>query len=135
MRPKHHYMVHYASQIERLGPLIQSWNMRQEAKLSFVKRVSRLSNHKNTCKTVAKKHQFWLCHQLQSAGGLLTPILEKSSKVNVCSLREEDVFVQNEVLKVMPDIILDTQIEHPKWVTLQSSKFCNGVFVLLEKMT
>ena len=27
MRPKHHYMVHYASQIERLGPLIQSWNM------------------------------------------------------------------------------------------------------------
>ena len=51
----------------------------------------------------------------------------------MCSLREEDVFVQNEVLKVMPDIILDTQIEHPKWVTLQSSKFCNGVFVLLEK--
>lgn len=26
---KQHYMVHYPSQIERFGPLIQSWNMRQ----------------------------------------------------------------------------------------------------------
>ena len=55
MIPKQHYMVHYPSQISRLGPLIQSWNMRQEAKLSFVKRVSRRSNYKNVCLTVAKK--------------------------------------------------------------------------------
>ena len=33
MIPKQHYMVHYPSQISRLGPLIQSWNMRQESKL------------------------------------------------------------------------------------------------------
>ena len=38
LKPKHHYMVHYASQIERLGPLIVSWNMREGAKLGFVKR-------------------------------------------------------------------------------------------------
>ena len=55
MIPKQHYMVHYPSQISHLGPLIQSWNMRQEAKLSFVKRVSRRSNYKNVCLTVAKK--------------------------------------------------------------------------------
>ena len=63
--PKHHYMVHYPSQILRLGPLINAWNMRQESKLSFIKRVSRKSNFKNVCKTAAKKHQFWLCHQIQ----------------------------------------------------------------------
>ena len=56
--PKHHYMVHYPSLIERLGPLIHSWNMRQESKLSFIKRVSRRSNYENVSKTVAKKHQF-----------------------------------------------------------------------------
>ena len=37
--PKHHYMLHYAAQIERLGPLIQCWTMRQESKLNFVKKV------------------------------------------------------------------------------------------------
>ena len=52
--PKHHYMLHYPAQIERLGPLIQCWTMRQESKLNFVKKVSRLSNYKNICKTVAK---------------------------------------------------------------------------------
>ena len=36
--PKHHYMVHYPAQITRLGPLIQCWTMRQESKLSFVKK-------------------------------------------------------------------------------------------------
>ena len=35
--PKQHYMLHYAPQIERFGPLIHSWTMRQESKLSFVK--------------------------------------------------------------------------------------------------
>ena len=42
--PKHHYMLHYPLQIELLGPLITSWTMRHESKLSFVKRVSRQSN-------------------------------------------------------------------------------------------
>ena len=135
MKPKRHYMVHYASQIERLGPLIVSWNMRQEAKLGFVKKVSRLSNFKNICKTVAKKHQFWVCYQLQSANGLLTPTLDKSSKIQVTSLKEEDLYVQNEILRHIPNATLETQVEHLKWVTLQSSKFCNGVFVMLKNDT
>ena len=35
--PKMHYMVHYASQLHKFGPLINTWTMRQEAKLSFIK--------------------------------------------------------------------------------------------------
>ena len=60
--PKFHYMVHYASQIQKFGPLVHSWTMRQEAKLSFFKRISKKSNYKNICKTVAKKHQLWQCY-------------------------------------------------------------------------
>jgi hypothetical protein len=30
-------MIHYASQMEKFGPLFHSWTMRQESKLSFVK--------------------------------------------------------------------------------------------------
>ena len=39
LKPKHHYMVHYPSQIRIFGPLINSWTMRQESKLSFAKSV------------------------------------------------------------------------------------------------
>ena len=94
MIPKQHYMVHYPSQISRLGPLIQSWNMRQESKLSFIKRVSRRSNYKNVCLTVAKKHQFWLCHQMVSSQ-LLTPTLDQSNKQLSCVLSEEEDYLQS----------------------------------------
>ena len=130
--PKQHYMVHYPSQIERLGPLIQSWNMRQESKLSFVKRVSRRSNYKNVCKTVAKKHQFWLCHQIQSDPHLLMPKFEMSKKALTCSLSDEDEYVQHELVRLIPNLPLDSLIQHPNWVDLQSSHLCKGVYVLLE---
>lgn len=131
MIPKQHYMVHYPSQIERLGPLIHSWNMRQESKLSFVKRVSRRSNYKNICKTVAKKHQFWLCHQIQSDPHLLTPKFETSRRVLTCPLSNEESYVQNEFLRLIPHLTMESVVKHPNWVHLQSSYLCKGVYVLL----
>ena len=98
MIPKQHYMVHYPSQISRLGPLIQSWNMRQESKLSFVKRVSRQSNYKNVCLTVAKKHQFWLCHQMLS-NNLLIPTLDYTKNAFSCALNEEEDYLQAEFVQ------------------------------------
>lgn len=54
LKPKQHYMVHYPSQMEQFGPLIHSWCMRYEAKLSFIKRASQQGSFKNVCLTVAK---------------------------------------------------------------------------------
>ena len=87
--PKHHYMLHYPAQIERLGPLIQCWTMRQEAKLSFVQKVARLSNYKNVCKTVAKKHNFWMCYQFLKHPNFLHPLSHtvQSSSLSLCFLR------------------------------------------------
>ena len=62
--PKMHYMLHYPAQIEKYGPLIHTWTMRNEAKLSFIKQASRSGNFKNVAKTIAN-HQLWLCYQLQ----------------------------------------------------------------------
>ena len=64
--PKFHYIIHYPSQIECFGPLVQSWTMRQESKLSFVKRVSKCGNYKNVPQTVAKKHQLWQWYKIGS---------------------------------------------------------------------
>ena len=94
--PKHHYMVHYPAQMQRLGPLIRCWTMQQEAKLSFVIRVSNLSNYKNVCKTVAKKHNFWMCYQFQKDPHILSPSISSSPKVRCHALHTEDcVFRRN----------------------------------------
>ena len=59
-----HYMLHYPTQMLMFGPLINTWMMRQEAKLSFIKQSSQKGNFKNVPKTVAKAHQLWLSYKL-----------------------------------------------------------------------
>ena len=67
--PKMHYMVHYPSQILRYGPLIYSWTMRHEAKLSVIKHASSHGNFKNITYTVAKWSLHALCYHLNSDSG------------------------------------------------------------------
>lgn len=130
--PKQHYMLHYASQMDRFGPLIHSWTMRQESKLSFVKRVSRSSNYKNVAKTVAQRHQFWFCYQIQSNSHMLTPQLEVSPKQLTNTLACEDDYVQSVLKHVFPSLCADAIICHPNWVNLQSSHFYKGLYVLVK---
>ena len=130
--PKQHYMVHYARQIVNFGPLVQAWCMRQEAKLSFIKRVSRKSNFKNICKTAAKKHQFWLCYKLLSPTNLLASEMECSPKVNVSHFSDEPDYVQDKILQIIPSVSVEYAVKHPKWVKIQSSSFVPGVFVCVE---
>ena len=128
--PKHHYMVHYPSQIERLGPLVSSWTMRYESKLSFVKRVSHQSNFKNVCKTIAKKHQLWMCYQLLKEPHLLTPSLTFSPKFKSSPLISEDACVQSECFRLIPSLPLDYEITHPEWVRIQSSMLRHGTYIM-----
>ena len=126
MLPKHHYMVHYPSQIQRLGPLIQSWTMRQEAKLSFVNRVSRQSNYKNICKTVVKKHQFWMCNQLLKDQHVLTPSITSSPRVKSITLRNEDECIRTEFIRLIPSISPESEMKHAEWFKVQSSVLRKG---------
>ena len=102
--PKQHYMIHYPAQIERFGPLVHSWTMHQEAKLSFLKRASRCSNYKNVCKSVSRKHQFWLCYKIQSEKHLLMPSLEASPTQTSTLLENEADYVITEVKRVFPNL-------------------------------
>ena len=130
--PKQQYMLQYASQIDRFGPLIHSWTMRQDSKLSFVKRVSRSSNYKNVAKTVAQRHQFWLCYQIQSNSHMLTPQLEVSPKQLSNTLTCEDDYIQCELNHIFPSLCADSIICHPNWVNLQSSHFYKGLYELIK---
>lgn len=58
LRPKHHFMTHYWFLILKLGPLINFWTMRFEAKHQFFKRLIRFSpNFINVLKLMSTKHQ------------------------------------------------------------------------------
>ena len=58
-------MLHYPRAIQKLGPLVQFWAMRFEAKHNFFKRVSHVTcNFRNICKTMAFRHQIVQCYNL-----------------------------------------------------------------------
>lgn len=130
--PKFHYMIHYASQIEKFGPLINSWTMRQESKLSFVKRVSRQGNFKNVPLTVAKKHQLWQCYKLQIEPTYFHNMCEVSPKTKPSLLQSEDEYVIHEVCRLFPSMDTSAEVYHTDWVKFHSTVYRKGVFVLLK---
>ena len=131
--PKQHYMIHYPSQIEQHGPLIHCWTMRQEAKLSFIKGASRRGNFKNFCKTVTRKHQLWLCYQLQCEDHLLYQQPETNNNLTSTLLSSEPDHLQTELQRLDPNFASDCTVYHPKWLKLHNDKYKSGVFLLLER--
>uniref|UniRef100_A0A1X7TA47 Uncharacterized protein n=1 Tax=Amphimedon queenslandica TaxID=400682 RepID=A0A1X7TA47_AMPQE len=128
--PKMHYMVHYAPQLRRFGPLINKWTMRCEAKLSFIKLCSQRSNFKQVSKTVAKAHQLWLCYKLESCISVVNIDFDFGKKVETI-LAFESTDIQN-ALRCTCTIthIESTIIARYKWLRLQSNIYKIGMFVL-----
>ena len=51
----------------RCGPLVRSWYMRYEAKHSYFKQLARvLGNFKNISKTLASRHQHYMCYEMMN---------------------------------------------------------------------
>lgn len=75
LKPKHHYLLHYASLILKMGPLIQLWTMRFESKHSYLKRcVRRIQNFKNICQSLANQPQ--LLQTTLSSNSFFAPVLK-----------------------------------------------------------
>ncbi len=113
--PKMHFMIHFAQQILKLGPLIQAGTMRHEAKLRIIKRAARVSNFKNVCQTVAKRHQHLLCFYIHSNQLLNTPIKEGTSKQHLVTFNVQLLLKQQYLLTEQSVVII------------LSSVFYNGI--------
>ena len=133
MKPKMHYMVHYPSQIERHGPLVHSWTMRHEAKLSFIKRSSRRGNFENIQKTVVKHHQLWLCYQLECEGHVLCPEPQLSPREKCFSLSVESDTVRSQILAIAPSLQPSCTLKHHQWLKIRSLVYKIGTFILLHR--
>ena len=65
--PKHHFMMHFPSQIEKFGPLRNLWCMSFEAKHQyFKKRIVSTRNFKNVTHTLTERHQMRVAYALAS---------------------------------------------------------------------
>lgn len=85
--PKMHYLVHVPSWTRRLtslsihnvlsflsrfGPLIRSWCMRYESKNKYFKSIAvTLGNFINVEKTVATRHQRFMCYKMECSNNFL----------------------------------------------------------------
>ena len=126
--PKMHFMVHYPMQIIDVGPIVRTWTMRHEAKLSFFKQASRLANFKNVTQSVANRHQRWFCYQMASSKSeLLQSPLECGpalrSSVGPTLRQDESNTMKEGILRVLPEISLTSTVFHPVWVVCDGIKY------------
>lgn len=65
LKPKHHFLLHYARVMKSVSPLINIWCMRCEAKHRQSKIAAHIcSSRRNLPLTLAIKHQLKLCYRL-----------------------------------------------------------------------
>lgn len=88
LTPKHHFLVHYPTALVKCGPPCRYWCMRFEARHNFFKKVSRVTNcFKNIAKTLAKRNQLALAHDLlTNTVFMCRPVVGPSSEKLVGSM-------------------------------------------------
>lgn len=64
LKPKFHFLIHYASVLLKMGPGINFWCMRYESRHRFLKAVANaVSGSKNLLKTIAIKESLRMCQE------------------------------------------------------------------------
>ena len=83
LKPKHHFLEHYAHLIRCFGPVVDFWTFRFEAKHSFFKKVVRdVNNFKNILLTLSLRHELMLAYYLDTPN-LFKPNVEVKGVSNV----------------------------------------------------
>lgn len=85
----------------RCGPLSRTWCMRYEAKHSYFKHLARvLGNFKNIPKTLADRHQQYMCYNMSDPTRYLKYHLEYSSGKEMAIYGSIDIFYIGRPVKV-----------------------------------
>ena len=129
--PKQHFMVHYPQQILCMGPIINSWNMRNESKLKLCKKVSKFGNFKNICCSVAMKHQRWMCLQLQSKNFLEMPPANGGNS-KICLLSEELPDFVACFKAAFPNVADSVLLQHYMWAKFHHYMYRKGGIVIAQ---
>ena len=115
MKPKHHFLLHYPRIIKRIGPIINVWCMRCEAKHKPSKLGAQVTNSRvNIPYSVALKHQLQFSYNLQCNNFLKNEI--RFGRTQLLSLEKNP-----EVQKILPfDFKYDSTIYSISWLEIDS---------------
>jgi hypothetical protein len=126
LKPKHHFMLHYASAIMNVGPLQWIWSMRFEAKHGEAKKLATVNcNFRNICKSVAQKHQLKMCYRFMMRDSFQSDDLEVSTGSTV-----EIDSCTNDHRAVASLGVVGTHF-HAKWIILNGIKYSNNKAVIM----
>ena len=130
--PKMHFLTHYPEQMLSLGPMLNTWTMRYEAKLHIYKQASQLSNFKNIALSLADRHQRWMCYEM-ATGDLISNQLECGPFNSTGLVQDESENFQEMLQLVVPQIKPEVTICQPKWVKLDGNLYKpNDAYLVLE---
>jgi len=126
LRPKHHFMTHYAYLIKQFGPLSYYSTMRFEAKHQFFKKVIRFSpNFINVLNLLSEKHQL---HQ----AFITTQITTSTIFYRNCSNLNIDLYsniIQFEIKRTLTKKEISTAVVSDK-VTYFGTIYQAGSFII-----
>ena len=132
--PKFHFLLHYPEQIKMIGPLIRSWNMRNEAKLNIFKRASRLGNFKNIAFSLAQRHQRLQCWELASDSLLKSHLECGPSKISAdtSTVHVQPVQICEDLESLLgSDVSPDTVVSQPDWVKSDGILIKPGAYFII----
>lgn len=121
--PKHHFMVHYPSCMQKIGPLIHCWCMRYEAKHNVFKK--QLKSFKNITKTLAKKHQCQMAYIWQT----FDPNAMKFGPGKMVPLNEMEVGAE---MAGKLNVSTWTKVLNVKWVKHCGNTYRSGLAVCVQ---
>lgn len=121
LRPKHHYLSHYASLTFKFGPLIRLWTLRFESKHQYFKRCVRNShNFVNVTKMLANRHQMF---QAYLSAGLRYPL----DDIQVNSSVDLDLSLCSGKVRELVSSLNISHLQVSKEVTLKGTLYTKGL--------
>lgn len=130
LKPKMHFLCHYASCFEKSGPVVLSSTKRFESKHRALLIPARATeSRRDICKTVAIQHQLNMSFWLKSRPSIL-----KITEFGPISEVYADEFENTEFVKSLPDTInlsATSSCASSSWVEFKGTKFKPGMILLL----
>lgn len=127
LKPKHHFLLHYAFLISQFGPLIRLWTLRFESKHAYFKKCAKqCKNFRNICSTLAVHHQ--LLQAYIHEGNFFPMKISTNGSVNFCAA-SFSVDIQNAI----PSNITSLNTIMSYDVSFQGIRYCKDFFLPISK--
>ena len=126
VKPKAHFLIHYAMQYEMFGPLVNNMTLRYESKHCYMKSTMvNNKNYRNVCLSIAQQHQYHQAYQHMSNEYLPSG---SPSFTKMCAAPK---FNDQEVCAIKEVISVPTSVKYSRSVTAHGITYSTNHCVLV----